>query len=268
MKKTKNNIISIYFSEILRNKYLLKVLVQRDILMKYRRSSIGILWAVLTPLGLAIIVGGVYAILFGTSPKLLIPLIFASINPWSFMSGTADVSTGCFLAAEGYIKQSSVGTIIFPIRVTLTNFVNLLYSTITFFAIYLFIQPDLFGWKMLMCIPGLIIMFAFALGLSSITSVVNLFFRDFSPIQSLLLQGLFYATPIIYDASLLDAKGCSFVYLINPFYYMIEVVRRPMLGEQLPDLKCYVISIILALSVLFTGIYIQVKFRHKIVFQM
>jgi len=268
MKTSKDNMFKIYCSEIYRNRYLLKVLVQRDILMKYRRSALGILWSVLTPLGLAIVVGSVYAVLFGMSPKLLIPLIFASINPWGFMSGTADASTGCFLNAEGYIKQSSVGTMFFPLRTTLTSFVNLLYSTLTFFVIYLIIQPNLFGWKMLLCIPGLIIMFAFTLGLSNITSVVNIFFRDFAPIQSLLLQGLFYATPIIYDASILDERGYSIFYKINPFYYMIEVVRRPMLGETLPGVECYLISIILAFFVLTVGVFLQVKYRHKIVFQI
>ncbi len=260
--------IKTYFSEIYRNRYLLKVLVQRDVLMKYRRSSLGILWAVLTPLGLAIIVGGVYAILFGSSPRALIPLIFASINPWTFMSGTADVSTGCFMAAEGYIKQSSVGTIIFPLRTTLSNFVNLLYSTLTFFVIYLFVEPDLFGWKMLMVLPGLWLMLLFALGLSNITSIINLYFRDFAPIQSLLLQGLFYATPIIFDSRILDEKGFSMVYKINPFYYMIEVVRRPMLGEELPNIQCYLIAIFITVITVLVGIRLQVKYRNKIVFQM
>lgn len=233
--------LSRYFAEIYKNRFLLKVLVQRDIFMKYRRSALGIFWAVLTPLGLAVIVGGVYAILFGTSPLTLIPLIFASINPWSFMSGTADGATGCFLAAEGYIKQSTVGTIIFPLRTTISNFITLLYSSLTFFAIYLLMQPELFSWKMLLCLPGLFLMFCFTLGISNITSVVNLYFRDYAPIQSLLLQGLFYATPIIYDTSMLDEKGAAIIYQVNPFYYMIEVVRRPMLGEVLPTVRCYLI---------------------------
>ncbi|SDA79162.1 ABC-2 type transport system permease protein [Butyrivibrio sp. INlla18] len=236
--------------------------------MKYRRSKLGVLWSVLTPLGLAAIVGGVYAILFGTSPASLIPLIFASINPWSFMSGTADVSTGCFMSAEGYIKQSSVGTIIFPVRITTTNFVNLMYSTLAFFTLYLIINPDLFNWKMLMCIPGFVLMYAFTLGLASITSIVNLFFRDFAPIQSLMLQGLFYATPIIYDTRILDEKGYSIIYEMNPFYYMIEVVRRPMLGVELPDIRCYIVASVMSVIICLIGISMQVKYRNKIVFQL
>lgn len=122
-----------YFDGIKNNRYILCSLVQRDLQMKYRRSKLGVAWSVLTPLGLAAIVGGVYSILFGTSPRELIPLIFASINPWVFMSGTADGATMAFPAAEGYIKQSTVSSQIFPLRATMTNFVTLLYSVITFF---------------------------------------------------------------------------------------------------------------------------------------
>lgn len=254
-----------YFSEIWNNRYILFSLVQRDLQMKYRRSKLGVAWSILMPLGLAVIVGAVYAILFGTSPAVLIPLIFASINPWTFMSGSADAATMCFPAAEGYIKQSTVSAVIFPLRTVLTAFVNLLYSVITFFAIYLFMNPDSFGPVMLLCIPGLVIVFLFALGLANLTSVVNLHVRDFAPMQSLIFQGLFYATPIIYDAQMLADRGYAIAYEINPFYYMLEVVRKPMLGA-IPDARCYLIAVVIAVAVFLLGIRTQVRYRHKIVY--
>ena len=236
--------------------------------MKYRRSKLGVAWTVLTPLGLAVVVGSVYALLFNTSPVVMIPLIFAGINPWTFMSGTADNATITFPAAEGYIKQSTVSSQIFPLRTTLVNFVTLLYSVLTFFGIYLFISPDSFGPKMLMCIPGLVIMFVFSLGLANLTSMVNLYIRDFAPFQSLVLQGLFYITPIIYDASMLKERGFSFIYEVNPFYYMLEVVRRPMLGQTLPSVRSYVVSISLALMVFITGVVVQMRARKQIAYML
>lgn len=255
-----------YLKGIKENKYILFSLVQRDLQMKYRRSKLGVAWSILTPAGLAIIVGTVYALLFGTSPRELIPLIFASINPWIFMSGSADAATMAYPAAEGYIKQATVATQIFPIRTVMVNFVTLLYSTLTFFAFYLFLQPQNFGPKMFLCIPGLLIMFLFTLGVANLTSVINLYIRDYAPLQSLVFQGLFYATPIIYDASMLQQRGYSIVYQVNPFYYMLEVVRRPMFGQQLPSVRTYVIAVTMMLVVHILGIFIQVKYRKKIVY--
>lgn len=257
-----------YFKGIWTNRYILASLVQRDLQMKYRRSKLGVAWSILTPLGLAVIVGTVYAILFGTSPRELIPLIFASINPWIFMSGTADGATMAFPAAEGYIKQSTVASQIFPLRSTLVNFVTLLYSVLTFFGIYLLIEPNRFGPRMLLCIPGLIIMFLFTLGMANLTSVINLHLRDFAPFQSLIFQGLFYATPIIYDAQILAEKGFSIVYEVNPFYYMLEVVRKPMLGGALPDMRTYLISGVVAVAFFFAGVRVQMKAQKAIPYML
>lgn len=247
------------------NKYILGSLIQRDLQMKYRRSKLGVAWCILTPLGLAIVVGTVYSILFQTAPQILIPLIFASINPWIFMSGTADGATMAFPAAEGYIKQSTVAAQIFPLRTCATNFVTLLYSILTFFAIYLFMEPEKFGPTMLLVVPGLAIMFLFALGLANITSVINLYLRDFAPFQSLVFQGLFYATPIIYDARSMADKGFSIVYEINPFYYMLEIVRTPMMGS-IPPIKYYLIALIITLVVFIIGLVVQMAAKKEIAY--
>lgn len=235
--------------------------------MKYRRSKLGVVWSVLMPLGLAIIVGGVYSILFSTPVKVIIPLIFASINPWTFMSGTADGATMAYPAAEGYIKQSTVPPQIFPLRTALTNFVNLLYSVLTFFGLYLFIQPELFRPTMLLCIPGLLIVFMFSLGMANIASIVNLYIRDFAPLQNLIFQGLFYATPIIYEAKTLAERGYAIVYRVNPFYYMLEVIRRPMLGAT-PNPKHYIMATAIALITFIVGVRVQMRVGRKVAYML
>lgn len=257
-----------YFNGIYQHRYILISLIKRDLQMKYRRSKLGIAWSILTPLGLVLIVGTVYSIIFGADPKVFIPALFAGLNPWLFMSGTADGATAAFLSAEGYIKQSTVAAQIFPLRTVLVNFVNLVYSVLAFFSVYLFLQPGCFGPMMLMCIPGLFIMFIFALGLANITSVITLSLRDFQPLQSIVLQGLFYATPIIFPKEMLAAKGFAIIYEINPFYYMLEIVRRPMLGDSLPDIGVYIVACVIAFSAFVAGIAILMHAKKKIAFKL
>jgi len=257
-----------YFYGIWRDRYILSSLVNKDLQMKYRRSKLGVAWSVLTPLGLVLIIGGVYSIIFGADPKEFIPMLFAGLNPWLFLSGTADGGTMSFIGAEGYLKQTTVNAQIFPIRTTLVNFINLLYSLLAFFAIYLFLQPDLFSAKMLMCLPGLVLMFIFALGLANLSAIVNLNVRDYQPLQGLIIQGLFYATPIIYQASMLEEKGFGIVYRINPFYYMLEIVRTPMLGNSIPPAETYFIAILLAVGIFTFSIFVVMKGKKTIPFKL
>jgi len=257
-----------YFHGIWRDRYILSSLVNKDLQMKYRRSKLGVAWSVLTPLGLVLIIGGVYSIIFGADPKEFIPMLFAGLNPWLFLSGTADGGTMSFIGAEGYLKQTTVNAQIFPVRTALVNFVNLLYSILAFFAIYLFLEPDLFSAKMLMCVPGLALIFVFTLGLANLSAVINLNVRDYQPLQSLMIQGLFYATPVIYQASMLEEKGFGIVYRINPFYYMIEIVRTPMMGNSLPSAEIYLIAAMITLAVFIVSVFVVMRGKKTIPFKL
>ncbi|MCY1713492.1 ABC transporter permease [Caproiciproducens galactitolivorans] len=257
-----------YFKGIWQDRYILLSLVNKDLQLKYRRSALGVAWAILTPLGLVLIIGSVYSIIFGADPKVFIPALFAGLNPWLFINIAADGGTMSFIGAEGYLKQTTVNAQIFPVRVVMGGFINLLYSILAFFAVYLFLQPQLFGPKMLMMFPGLIIMFVFAVSLANISAVLNLNARDYQPLQSLILQGLFYVTPIIYEPSMLAAKGFAIVYQINPIYYILEVVRTPMLGRELPTWDVYVIAIAITVVLFFISVKLVMKTKKGIAFKL
>lgn len=243
-------------------------LVNKDLQMKYRRSKLGVAWAVLMPLGLSIIIGSVYSIIFNSNPKEFIPLIFSGLNPWLFISGTADAGTVAFIGAEGYLKQTNTNAQIFPLRATLMNFVNLLYALIAFLAIYLFLQPAKFGAAMLMVIPGLAIMFVFTLGLANIAASINLSIRDYQPMQSLMFQGLFYATPIIFSASMLEERGFAMVYQANPFYYILEIVKTPIQGEMVTPANTYFIAAGIALVVFCISVVVVMRTKKGIAFKL
>lgn len=257
-----------YFKGLWRDRYILSSLVNSDLQAKYRKSALGVAWSIITPVGLVLIIGSVYSIIFGSDPKIFIPTLFSGLTPWLFINTVTDGGTGAFLGAEGYLKQTTVNAQIFPLRVTLVGFTNLLYSIIAFFAAYLFLQPQLFGVKMMMVFPSLLILLVFGVSLCNISSVLNLYIRDFQPLQSLILQGLFYATPIIFPAQMLKDKGFELVYKLNPYYYIIEILRAPMLGRELPSLDTYLIAIAITMSLFFASIIIIMKIKKGIAFKL
>lgn len=257
-----------YFKGIWRDRYILWGLASKDLQAKYKRSFLGVLWAILTPLGLVLTIGAVYSILFSISARVFIPLLFAGLNPWLFISASADGGTAAFISAEGYLKQTTVNAQIFPIRCTLVAFFNLLYSIAAFFLVYLFIQPQFFGPLMLMVVPGLLLLFLFSLSLANIAAVLHLHIRDYQPLQSLVLQGLFYVTPVIFKPEMLQEKGFGFVYKMNPFYYFLEIVRTPMLGERLPSLQIYLIALTIVVCLFFSSVLLVMKTKKGIAFKL
>ena len=257
-----------YFKGIWKDRYILFSLVKTDLNLKYKKSMLGVLWSILTPLGLVLIIGVVYSIVFGMKMEDFIPTLFAGLNVWIFLSASADGGTSSFLGAEGYLKQTNVNAQIFPIRNVLVNFMNLVYSIVAFILIYAFLKPQMFNFNMLMIIPGLVIILLFAISLSNIAAVINLNIRDYQPFQSLIFQGLFYATPIIFPAKILEEKGFGLLYKINPFYYMIEITKTPLLGENIPHIGIYQKAIFVTLISLILSIFLVVKSKKGIAFKL
>ena len=257
-----------YFLGIWKDRYVLWSLVNRDLQQKYRRSKLGVLWSVITPAGLAIIIGLVYGTLFSTDPREFIPLLFAGLNPWNFISNASTVASVSFMSAENYLKQSSVNAQIFPLRSVIVCFVDLLYSIIAFLIIYLFLQPSYFGPKMLMVIPGLAIMFVFVLAISNIVSVINLNIRDYQNFQTILFQGLFYITPVIYSKNMMAEKGMSFIYEWNPFYYILEVVKTPLQGRIMLSIDIYIIAILLALTLFVFSVKVVMRAKTTVALKL
>lgn len=257
-----------YFNGIWKDRYVLWSLVNRDLQQKYRRSKLGVLWSIITPTGLAVIIGLVYATLFSTDPREFIPLLFAGLNPWNFLSGSATIAAVSFISAEGYLKQTNVNAQIFPLRNVIACFVDLMYSVMAFLVIYLFLQPDLFGPKMLLVIPGLFIMFVFSLSIANIVSVINLNIRDYQPFQTILLQGLFYVTPVIYSKEMMAERGMSYIYQYNPFYYILEVVKVPLQGREILSINVYLIAITMSVVLFVLSVKILMKEKATIALKL
>ena len=62
-------------------------------------------------------------------------------------------------------------------------------------------------------------------------------------------------------------RGYAIVYEINPFFYMLEVVRRPMLGD-IPGIHYYYVAVGLAVLTFVAGVALQVKERREIVYKL
>lgn len=253
-----------YFKGIWKDRYILLSLTRSDLKMKYHRSFLGVAWSVITPLGLSIIIGCVYAVIYDISPTGFIPLLFAGLNPWLFINGCADGGTAAYTSAEGYIKQIAIHPQIFPIRCVLVSFVNFLYSLIAFFIMYVFVNPGAFCVRMFMIIPAMIIAFTAAVGLANLVSLVTVYVRDFPPLQRLVLQGLFYVTPIIYTTEMLDSRGFSIIYKVNPLYYFIDILRSSAMGDA-PNGLNYLVASIVALTLWAISVVITMHHEKKIV---
>lgn len=97
----------------------------------------------------------------------------------------------------------------------------------------------------------------FVFGLGLLFSVFSVFFRDIKEITPIMLQLLFWATPIVYPAYVLEKKA-EFLLYINPLYYFIKPYQDIFLFNSI-KFGDFIAPVIIAFASLFIGVFFYVK---------
>lgn len=148
------------------------------------------------------------------------------------MTICCDMGSVSYIGAEGYIKQIPIHIEVFPVRSTTVAFVNnLLFGLVAYFVTLICLSPQMLTPWTLMVFPALLLFYLFGLSIGMIAATAQVYIRDYAPLQSLVLQALFYVTPILYDFNMLADMGFSVIYRINPFFYLIQVMRDALMGQ-------------------------------------
>jgi ABC-2 type transport system permease protein len=230
---------------------LIKQLIRRDIVTRYKRSVLGILWTMLNPLGTMIILSIVFSRLFnmrGIYPAYIITNLIA----WNFFSQSTQFAINSTLWGSDLLKKIYMPRTAFVIATIGTSTANLLFSLVPLVIIYIVtnvkFQPSIF------LLPfSLIILGSFALGLSLLLSTIVVFFPDVAEFYPVLLTAWMYLTPIIYPEELLLDIANGWVLKLNPLYHIIKLFREILYGGVNPSISEWGIAIIISFITLTLG---------------
>lgn len=215
---------------------------KQDIKARFRGSFIGPLWIFLN---MGLFIGGagvVYGLMFGQPMHEFLPFLTMGFVIWAFLVSSLTEAATTFVIAEGYIKQFSYPKQIYLAR-SLVSYVIIFSIGLTALVLLqmFYSRFSLLGW--LMAVPGFFVLIAAAVGHITIFAYLGARFRDLPHAMSGLLQVLFFVTPIMFPVKILADRHLDFVYKYNPLYYLIEVVRTPILASEFPSPAVFVSAI-------------------------
>lgn len=233
---------------------LLKSNVKKEIRGKYKGSFLGVLWSFINPL----LQVAVYAIVFPyimrvQTDNYLIYLIIGII-PWTFFTTVINQGMITVRINAGIIKKVYFPREILPISVALSGLINFLISCIIIILFCIFGGVGI-TWHIIFLPIIAILQFILTLGIVFALSAINIYIKDTEYIVTFLINMLFYATPILYEASLFPEKIRWILYL-NPMTQVIDAYRNIFLYHQLPDLGGIVYLIFIAITLFVIGLLI------------
>jgi ABC-2 type transport system permease protein len=211
---------------------LIRELAVNDFKLKYNNSVLGYFWSLLRPLalfGILYLVFSVFMRLGGGVANYQFYLLIGIIL-WMFFYETTILSMQSIVAKANLVKKIFVPKIIIIIATSLTSLMTFLLNLAVFF-IFMLIFGLKFQFSLWLLPIYLLELYLFSFGLSLILATLFVWFRDLAHIWEILLQILFYATPIIYPLSVVPLKFQKIAFL-NPVAQIIQDIREITMGGQ------------------------------------
>ena len=219
-------------SKFKHNWELIRELAINDFKLKYNNSILGYFWSLLLPLalfGILYLVFSVFMRLGGGVENYQFYLLIGIIL-WMFFYEMTILSMQSIVAKANLVKKIYVPKIIIVIATSLTCLMTFLLNLIVFF-IFMLIFGLKFQFSLWLLPVYLLELYLFSFGLSLILATLFVWFRDLAHIWEILLQILFYATPIIYPLSVVPLKFQKIAFL-NPVAQIIQDISEIVMGGQ------------------------------------
>jgi len=207
-------------------KDLLLVFIWRELLIRYKQTVIGILWAVLQPVSLMMLFTFIFGMVLHTTHKNYPYVLFfyAGVLPWTFFSGAANFSVSSLSGNFNLVTKIYFPREIIPLSGVAINFIDYLIGLLVYFILLLFYGIPL-TWNFFWIIPLMFMMVVYTTSISLLLSALNVYYRDVKLASTFLLQFLFFATPVIYSIDSVDNQWKSLLFL-NPLTFIVENMRR------------------------------------------
>jgi lipopolysaccharide transport system permease protein len=221
-----------------RNRGLIRVMVRRDILGRYRGSFGGGLWTVINPLLLML----TYYFVFGVVLRSRFPgdpsragfvlYYLAGMLPWLAFSEAVGRAPTVLLDHRNFVKKLVFAVETLPANLAAAGLVSEFFAVLLFCGFLLAVRhgvPATVLWLPALLIPQLL----FTLGLSWFLAALGAFVRDLGQTIGFILTIWFFVTPICYPEESLPAAAAS-VATRNPIYVLVRGYRAIFLESRAP----------------------------------
>lgn len=184
--------------ELWKYRGLIRNLVVRDLKVRYKNSVLGVAWSWINPLLMMIVYTVVFKVLAGGSglPHYSV-FILCALLPWNLFTASVSQGTNSVIAAASLIKKVYFPREVLPIAIVLSNLVNFTIALPIFFGLALVVGSPIKLYVLMLPLI-VVVQVLFILGVTLITSTLNVFYRDTRHIMDVLLLAWFFLTPIFY----------------------------------------------------------------------
>ncbi len=225
-----------YCCRVYQMRYFWWSLVTNDLKNRYRHSFLGTAWSLARPMGMTVVLSVVFSTAFNTNIREFVPFLFLSIALWQFLTESMLAGCNAFRLATAYIRQQPVPLAIFPLRTVLGTSIHAVLALLVGLVLTAYCVGLPSPIVVLSALPGVLLLFLVGLALATLLGIVHTHFTDTQHLMEIILQALFYLTPVMYKANTFANRGRLMLLIQwNPFTALLELIRQPILNGKYPE---------------------------------
>jgi ABC-type polysaccharide/polyol phosphate export permease len=252
-----------------RKRWLLGYFIHRQVTRSYRRSYLGLVWAILGPLVWVFFLALIFSNVIGIKdrsvegdPTLNFGLfLYCGLLPFLTFSEALNKGINSIRSNSGLVQK-----VVFPLEILpFTNAVASMVDKVFGFGALL-IMLLLFGRPLhmtLLYMPVIVLLqVTFILGLTYIMAVLGTFLPDVAEIMRPIIRGMFFVTPILWPAGLLP-ENLSWIENYNPLAYLVNAYRDLVLNGTLPGALSTLYFTLFSVALFIFGFALFVRLRPR-----
>jgi len=241
--------------EVWEYRELLYFFTWRDFKVRYKQTTIGVLWAIFQPFMTMV----VFSVFFGGMLKIPsdgVPypiFVYTGLLFWQFFSTALSDTSNVLITNQAIITKVYFPRLLLPLSTVATKFIDFAIAAVILVGmmIYYGYMPHISG---LLIIPLLLIItFMASVGFGLFLASINVKYRDVRYALPFFIQILMFVTPVIYPASI--AGKYSWILALNPMMGVIQSARAALLGTATLNWALIGVSLLATFIIMILGIY-------------
>ena len=253
-----------------------KELVKTNFKLRYQGSYLGVLWSVLQPLMLFAVMYVVFVKFLkftdGT-PTFPISLLCGTCL-WQFFTESTSMGMRSIVDRGDLLRKIHFPNYIIVAATTMGSMISLAIN-LGVVILFGFFAHAHYTWRVITVIPSILQLYAISLGVALLLGSLYVYFRDIGHIWDVILQALFYATPIIYPLSMVQKNpefswAADFMMLMPTTQTIMDIRHNLLSPEYVPTIWTVVdnkilclIPSVLSVLVLWLGVHVFRKYSAK-----
>src|SRR5919106_491521 len=216
--------------------HLTRLLAVTDFRLRFFGSALGYLWQVMHPL---LLFGVLYVVFtevvrLGGGVEFYPVALLSGIVLFVFLSESTSQAVQSLIEREPIVRKIQFPRLAVPLSIVLTALFRLALNLLVVF-VFLAISGGAVdpSWLELPVLIGLLVVLA--AGLAALLSALFVHFRDVKPIWDVLLQVVFYASPIFYPITIVESQTLREILMMNPFAAILQEFRHAVIDPSHPS---------------------------------